>query len=121
VPNSVPDLRPTPARESSEPARGTAVPVRKIAAILCADVAAYSRLMGDDDVATLHDIVATRRVLHSHVAECSGRLLDTAGDSMLADFGSAVDALRAAVAIQQELAAENALKPEARHGSCASG
>ncbi|MBL8360675.1 MAG: tetratricopeptide repeat protein [Rubrivivax sp.] len=88
--------------------------MRKIAAILCADVAAYSRLMGDDDVATLHDIVATRRVLHSHVAACSGRLVDTAGDSMLADFGSAVDALRAAVAIQQELAAENALKPEAR-------
>jgi predicted ATPase/class 3 adenylate cyclase len=89
-------------------------PTRKIAAIMSADVVGYSRLMGADDLATMQDIVATRKLATQHVQAHQGRMVDTAGDSMLADFASAVQALHCAVALQQELAQRNALRAEAR-------
>ena len=89
-------------------------PTRKIAAILCADVVGYTRLMRDDDLATLNDIVQTRQVLAQQVRASGGRLIDTAGDSMLAELPSALEALRAAVAVQQELSLINAPRPESR-------
>ncbi len=89
-------------------------PTRKIAAIMSADVVGYSRLMGEDDLATLQDIVATRKLATQHVQAHEGRMIDTAGDSMLADFASAVQALHCAVGLQQELGRRNAMRAEAR-------
>jgi len=89
-------------------------PIRKVAAILSADVAGYTRLMGDDDVATIEDIVTTRKLMAASVESHGGRLVDSAGDSMLADFPSAIEALRCSLAVQGELARRNASKPEHR-------
>ena len=68
---------------------------RKLAAILAADVAGYSRLMGDDEAATVHTLTEYRQVFTEHSARHGGRVDDTAGDSVLAVFDSAVEELNA--------------------------
>ena len=80
---------------------------RKLAAIFAADVAEYSRLMGRDEVGTLRRLQAYRTVLDRLIAAHRGRIFNTAGDSVVADFASAVDAVECAVAVQDAIAKEN--------------
>jgi adenylate cyclase len=87
---------------------------RRLAAILSADVAGYSRLMGDDEVATVRILSEYRGVIAGIIASQHGRVVDMPGDNILAEFGSAVDAVNAALALQAELGARNAKLPEAR-------
>jgi adenylate cyclase len=81
---------------------------RRLAAILAADVAGYSRLMGADEEGTLKTLTLYRGVINQFVEEHQGRVVATAGDSILAEFGSAVQAVRAAVAVQRGLDRRNA-------------
>jgi adenylate cyclase len=81
--------------------------VRKLAAILSTDVKGYSRLMGDDDVATVETITRLRMVISELIGAHHGRVVDSPGDNLLAEFASAVDALDCAVAIQEKLTIEN--------------
>jgi len=84
---------------------------RKLAAIFAADVAEYSRLMGADEVGTLRQLQAYRVILDQLIAVHHGRIFNTAGDSVIADFASAVDAVECAVAVQQAIAKANADRP----------
>jgi adenylate cyclase len=81
---------------------------RKLAAILSADVVGYSRLMAEDDVATLETLRAYRDVIAGLVRQHGGRVVDAVGDNLLAEFPSVVDAVACAVAIQGDLKARNA-------------
>jgi TolB-like protein/class 3 adenylate cyclase/Flp pilus assembly protein TadD len=86
---------------------------RRLAAILAADVEGYSRLMGTDEVSTLRDLTQRRTILDGLIAAHRGRIANTAGDSVLAEFGSAVDAVQCAVEAQAALAEANtALSPD---------
>src|ERR671923_530333 len=84
---------------------------RKLAAILSADVAGYGRLMGEDEEATIHTLTAYREVIASFVQQHRGRVVDSPGDNLLAEFASVMDAVQGAVAIQRELNARNAALP----------
>jgi TolB-like protein/class 3 adenylate cyclase len=81
---------------------------RKLAAIFAADVEGYSRLMGLDEVGTLRTLTAYRVIIDRLIASHRGRIFNTAGDSLVADFASAVDAVQCAVAVQDAIAKENA-------------
>ena len=81
---------------------------RKLVAILSADVEGYSRLMGDDEAATVRTITAYREVLASAVQRRGGRVVDAPGDNLLAEFPSVVDAVQSAIDVQRELASRNA-------------
>jgi class 3 adenylate cyclase len=87
---------------------------RKLAAILAADVKGYSRLMGEDEEATLHTLHAHRHVTDALIEQYQGRIVNTAGDSILAEFASVVDAVRCAVDIQRELKSHNTTLPASR-------
>jgi adenylate cyclase len=87
---------------------------RKLAAILSADVQGFSRLMGADEEATLHILQAYRAVTDALIQHHRGRFVGSAGDSVLAEFASVVDAVQCAVAIQRELKLRNAELPEQR-------
>ena len=87
---------------------------RKLAAILSADVVGYSRLMGDDEKATVSTLTAYREILTQHIAAHDGRVVDSPGDAMLAEFPSAIEAVSCAVDIQRELAGRNSSVPEHR-------
>src|SRR5712675_951253 len=88
---------------------------RKLAAILCADVYGYSRLMGDDEEATLRALTSHRKLIDSAIYQHRGRFVNSAGDSVLAEFASVVEAVNCAVEIQMRLKAENeSLVPERR-------
>jgi adenylate cyclase len=88
---------------------------RKLAAILSADVAGYSRLMGEDEEATIRTVTAYRDVMAALVQQHRGRVVDTPGDNLLAEFASVLDAVQCAIAIQRELHARNtALSPPRR-------
>ena len=87
---------------------------RKLAAILAADVAGYSRLMGDDERATVASLKVAREVFKNHIEAHSGRLIDTAGDSVLAEFKSVVEAVQCAVEVQERLGTDNEPVPEHR-------
>src|SRR5215207_5088823 len=78
---------------------------RKLAAIFCADVADYSRLMHADEVKTLRTLTVHRAVMDGLIAQHGGRIANTAGDSVLAEFPSVVDAVECAVAVQDKLRA----------------
>jgi adenylate cyclase len=80
---------------------------RKLAAIFAADIAGYSRLMAHDEVGTLAQLKACRLVIDGLIATHRGRIFNTAGDSVIADFASAVDAVACAVAVQNAIAAED--------------
>jgi TolB-like protein/class 3 adenylate cyclase len=81
---------------------------RRLAAILAADVAGYSRLMGADEEGTLERLKAVRRELvDPKIAEHHGRIVKTTGDGMLVEFASVVDAVRCAVEVQQAMAERN--------------
>ena len=87
---------------------------RKLAAILSADAAGYSRLMADDEAATLRALNESRDLFRKRVETHDGRLIDTAGDSILAEFPSAVEAVDCADEIQHELAKRNSQLAEHR-------
>src|SRR6266404_1837680 len=85
---------------------------RRLAAILAADVAGYSRLMGADEEGTLARLKALRRELSDpKIKEHRGRIVKTTGDGLLVEFGSVVDAVRCAVDVQREMAVRNASVP----------
>ncbi|MBN1625066.1 MAG: hypothetical protein JW944_00965 [Deltaproteobacteria bacterium] len=87
---------------------------RKLTAILSADVVGYSRLMGDDEAATVKTLETYKGVMSSLIRQHRGRVVDSPGDNLLAEFGSVVDAVQCAVSIQKELQARNADLPENR-------
>ena len=87
---------------------------RKLTAILCADVFGYSRLMGGDEEATLVTLTAHRKIIDSLIEQRHGRFVNSAGDSVLAEFASVVDAVNCAVDIQRALKVENARLSPAR-------
>ena len=87
---------------------------RKLTAILSADVEGYSRLMGDDEQATVRTITAYRGIMSTLIQQYRGRVVDSPGDNLLAEFASVVDAVQCAVEIQQVLKARNAELPDDR-------
>src|SRR5467141_263822 len=80
---------------------------RKLAAIFSTDVAGYSRLMGDDEEATIRTLTAYRALISSLVQHYRGRVIDSPGDNLLAEFASVVDAVQCAVDIQHNLKERN--------------
>ena len=76
---------------------------RKLTAILSADVLGYSRLMRDDEEATVRDIAAHRVLISDIVQQHHGRVVDSPGDNILAEFASVVDAVNGAIKIQEEI------------------
>src|SRR5438874_3718942 len=88
---------------------------RRLAAILAADVAGYSRLMGIDEEGTLADLKGhLRAVVNPKITEHRGRIVKTTGDGMLVEFASIVDAVRCAVDIQRQMAERNIAIPAER-------
>ena len=86
----------------------------KLTAILCADVYGYSRLMGADEEATLRTLSAYRGLIDHLIEDHRGRFVNSAGDSVLAEFTSLVEAVNCAVEIQGALKAENQNLPPGR-------
>jgi len=89
-------------------------PRRKLTAILSADVKGYSRLMSQDEEATVKTLKQHRLTICGLVSEHRGRVVDSPGDNILAEFGSVVDAVKCAVKIQETLKSKNAELPENR-------
>ncbi len=87
---------------------------RKLTAILSADAVGYSRLMNDDEEATVRTIQAYRKVFSTLILQHNGRLIDSPGDNLLAEFPSVVDGLHCALAVQHELANRNAAMSDNR-------
>jgi adenylate cyclase len=87
---------------------------RKLTAILSADVEGYSRLMNDDEEATIRTLTDYRVAITTLIRKYRGRVVDTPGDNLLSEFVSAVDAVKCAVEIQRELAARNVELPYER-------
>jgi adenylate cyclase len=85
---------------------------RKLTTILAADVEGYSRLMSADEEATLKTLKNYRQIIDGLIAKHDGRIFGTAGDSVIAEFGSTVEAVRCAITIQEELRIENSELPE---------
>jgi adenylate cyclase len=88
---------------------------RRLAAILAADIAGYSALMGSDEARTVSDLKGHQAVVLPMVGEFGGRVIDTAGDGILAEFPSVLNAVECAVAIQRTMAERNAaIEPRRR-------
>jgi adenylate cyclase len=87
---------------------------RKLAAVLNADVKEYSRLMREDETATIRTLTVYREVMTSLIKQHHGRVVDTVGDNLLAEFASVVDAVQGAIAIQKEIKSQNAQVPDNR-------
>ncbi len=87
---------------------------RKLTAVLSADVAGYSRLMGDDEEATLRALLACRALISDVIDLWDGRVVSTPGDAVLAEFNSVVDAMHCTAEMQEELAQKNAGLPAGR-------
>src|SRR5579862_2914313 len=96
---------------------GEAAPARKLTAILAADVAGYSRMMRADQSGTIDKLTVRREILDEALAARRGRIANTAGDSVLAEFGSVVDALHCAIEIQGAVAQANERLPRDRQMS----
>src|SRR5690606_5777850 len=94
---------------------------RKLAAILAADVAGYARLMGLDEVGTLRLLTERRQILDDVIAEHGGRIANTAGDSVLAEFPSTVAAVQCAIEAQERLAKAGERDPAERRLDCRIG
>ena len=87
---------------------------RKLAAILSADVEGYSRLMGENEEETVRTLTVSREVMTRLIQQFRGRVVDSPGDNVLAEFASVVDAVQCAVEIQRVLGARNADLPRNR-------
>jgi class 3 adenylate cyclase len=90
---------------------------RKIAAIFAADIAGYSRLVAEDEEETLRRLAAYRAVTDDFIVKAGGRIFNTAGDAVLAEFPSAVEAVRCAIDIQESLRTRNMAYPPSRQMS----
>jgi class 3 adenylate cyclase len=90
---------------------------RKIAAIFAADIAGYSRLVAEDEEETLRRLASYRSVTDDFIARAGGRIFNTAGDAVLAEFPSAVEAVRCAIDIQESLRTRNMAYPPSRQMS----
>jgi len=90
---------------------------RKIAAIFAADVAGYSKLVAEDEEETLRRLASYRAVMDDFIARAGGRIFNTAGDAVLAEFSSAVEAVRCAIDIQESLRTRNLAYPSSRQMS----
>ena len=90
---------------------------RKIAAIFAADIAGYSRLVAEDEEETLRRLASYRSVTDDFIARSGGRIFNTAGDAVLAEFPSAVEAVRCAIDIQESLRTRNMAYPASRQMS----
>src|SRR5438094_3546385 len=88
---------------------------RRLAAIFSTDVQGYSRLMGEDEAATVRTITTYRELMAALIQQHRGRVVDSPGDNLLAEFPSVVEAVQCAVAIQRELKTRNAELPPQRH------
>jgi adenylate cyclase len=88
---------------------------RRLAAILAADIAGYSALMGSDEARTVRDLKGHQSVVLPMVGEFGGRVIDTAGDGLLAEFPSVLNAVECAVAIQRKMVERNAAVEPERH------
>ena len=94
---------------------------RRLAAILAADVAGYSRLMGEDEERTLERLKALRRELvDPKIAEHKGRIVKTTGDGVLVEFASVVDAVRCAVEVQRRYLNVTRVSRRTTASNCAS-
>jgi len=104
---------------SPEPCRGV-IPMaakdfkRKLSAIFSADAVGYSRMMGEDEAATVEAITACREIMGGLIRQHRGRVVDSPGDNLLAEFSSVVDAVQCAVAVQKEFQTRNQGLPENR-------
>jgi adenylate cyclase len=87
---------------------------RKLTTILSTDAVGYSRLMGEDEAGTHATLKAHRAAMSEQIAAYAGRIVNTAGDAVLAEFASVVNAVECAIAIQRSLTERNAGLPEAR-------
>src|ERR1700729_1038973 len=90
---------------------------RKIAAIFAADIAGYSRLVAEDEEETLRRLASYRSVTDDFIAKAGGRIFNTAGDAVLAEFSSAVEAVRCAIDVQESLRTRNLAYPASRQMS----
>jgi len=81
---------------------------RRLAAILAADIAGYSALMGADEEGTVRNLKAHQAIILPMIGEHGGRIIDTAGDGILAEFASVLGAVKCALAIQKTMAERNA-------------
>lgn len=86
---------------------------RRLAAVMCADVAQYSKLMERDEDGTLDRLKAYRSIMSALTARHNGRIVNTWGDAVIVEFGSVIDAVQCAVEIQNELSHKNAKLPDA--------
>ena len=115
----IPSTYQMPPQKPQAPGLPLAEPIetkRRLAAIFAADVEGYSRLMGADEVGTLKGLTERRAILDRLIGNHRGRIANTAGDSVLAEFGSAVDAVQCAVDAQTALAEANSnLSPRPAH------
>ena len=87
---------------------------RKLRAILSADVKGYSRLMGEDEEHTVKTITAYREIVFGIISKYKGRVVDSPGDNILAEFSSAVNVVKSSVEIQETLKEKNADLPDSR-------
>jgi adenylate cyclase len=85
---------------------------RKLTAIFSADVEGYSRLMGENELATIETLTSYKQIMGNLIRQYKGRVVDSTGDNLLAEFGSVVDAVQCAVEVQQVLSAKNETIPE---------
>ena len=109
-----PDGRTTLAKQVSRVALGPAVAERRLVAVLCMDMAGYTRLMRDDEAATLRVLRSHRTLAARLIDRYGGRIANTAGDSILASFASSTQALQCALDLQERIAAVNAEVREER-------
>jgi adenylate cyclase len=91
----------------------TTPPKRRLTTILCADVQGYSRLMGADEAGTLEELRRSRTIMTGLVERHDGRVVNTWGDALIAEFPSVVEAVQCGIEVQQELAAGDPDRPEA--------
>jgi adenylate cyclase len=87
---------------------------RKLTAIFSADVEGYSRLMEEDELATVETLTSHKEIMRKLIKQYRGRVVDSTGDNLLAEFSSVVDAVQCAVEVQQVLSAKNEALPENR-------
>jgi adenylate cyclase len=87
---------------------------RKLSAIFSADVEGYSRLMGEDELATIETLTLHKEIMGKLIRQYRGRVVDSTGDNLLAEFASVVDAVQCAVEVQQVLSSKNETLPENR-------
>jgi class 3 adenylate cyclase len=108
VARRLPSPRLNRAEEGNDLSQGAR---RQLKAILSADVQGYSRLMSEDEMQTIHTLHAYRDLIASHVRDYRGRVVDSPGDNLLAEFGSIVHAVECAVEIQKHLESKNSRLP----------